>query len=387
MASGKSVLYTCHMASPLRAATQADAATALGVALEEVAAVATVKHPPVRSRSAAATEFAITLTDGATALVVIEARAHPGPAECRALVDELSKRHDRSRVRPIVVADRLTRESREVLAGAGISFLDRRGRLVLTIGTRTIEADVSPTPRHSTSMSRSAVRGVSGLSAALGALLSPDEPFGVRETARAAALSHTAISQARGQLRDAHLLNGRFGPVLPELFEAVVATWDWPTVVESLLPAPSDRLVDAAGAAFDGPFYEDLRALAAAVKDTPEVHGGHDPHAGWSLAGTHAAAAYGADVIVGAEAPTSWIVPSDRFLIATRLEAASGANKAHARLLAAPCPLVVRLRRPGPDRTALAHPLVVAIELARDPGRGREILESFEPEGVPVVWR
>jgi len=375
------------MTTPRHAAREADAAAALTAALDEVATVAAVEHQPRESRDGTTADLAVNLADGTKALLAIKARAHPGPAECRVLVDKLSKRHDRSRVLPIVVADRLTREARGVLSGAGVSFLDRRGRLVLTIGNRTIEADVSPAPRHSTSMGRSALRSVSGLSAALAALLSPEEPFGVRETARAAALSHTAISQARAKLRDAHFLDGRFRPVLPELFEAVVATWDWPTAIDTTLPARSARLLEAAGAVLDGPFYEDLHALADAVKQAGEVEAGRDPHAGWSLVGTHAAAAYGADVIVGADAPTSWVVPVDRFLTATYIETASGANGEHARLLAAPCPLVVRLRRKGLDHTALAHPLVVAIELGRDPGRGREILESFEPEGVPVVWR
>ncbi len=31
--------------------------------------------------------------------------------------------------------------------------------------------------------------------------------------------------------------------------------------------------------------------------------------------------------------------------------------------------------------------MAAAVELAQDPSRGREILETFEPEGVSVVWR
>ena len=54
-----------------------------------------------------------------------------------------------------------------------------------------------------------------------------------------------------------------------------------------------------------------------------------------------------------------------------------------------PTPLVVTRRIPPTSGSApwpLAHPVFIALELARDPGRGREILEQWHPEGITRVW-
>lgn len=382
LASGKSVLYTCHMAHRAHGAG-ADAEIALGSALEELDSI--MRVAPEQGPH----DLTATLPTGETVRIQVVARSHFTVAECEALIRRLSQGGGHGL--PVVVSDELTSHVRRMLTEAGISFFDRQGRVVLVLPHRTIEADVRPAPRPKGSHGGGPVRGVSGLSAALAALLSPEEPYGVRETARASALSHTAISQARAKLREALLLDDRFRPVLPDLFEATVAAWEWPSVVETRLPRLQDRLVVAAGAAWDGPYYASVAELSETVKEGvgESADEGHrwDRHAGWAVTGTQAAAAYGADVAVGIDAPVELIVPQDRYLTATRLESQGGTRDRPARLLAAPCRLAVRLRHRVPNGTARAHPLVIAIHMAKDPGRGREVLEAFEPPGVAVVWR
>lgn len=380
------MLYTFHMARYRAHHAGADTEAALRAALEEVDSIAAVA--PIHGSH----DLAVTLSTGETVHIEAIARSHLTVADGEALIRRLREDGGDDQTLQVVVADELPSQTRRLLINAGVSFLDRGGRLALVLPHRTIEADVNRAPRPKRVQGVGPVRGSSGLSAALAALLSPAEPHGVRETARASALSHTAISQARSQLRDALLLDGRFRPVLPELFEATAAAWQWPSVIEARLPPPHDRLIVAAGAQWEGPYYESVEAVSEAVKEDTGEHlddvQERDRHAGWAMAGTHTAGAYGADVAVGVEAPTEWIVPQDRYLTASRLESQSRTHdRRPVRLLAAPCRLAVRLRRRAPDGTARAHPLVIALQLAADPGRGREILETFEPPGVRVVWR
>jgi hypothetical protein len=54
-----------------------------------------------------------------------------------------------------------------------------------------------------------------------------------------------------------------------------------------------------------------------------------------------------------------------------------------------PTSLVARVRRPGRPGSrgfALVHPVAVALDLAQDPGRGREILDQWTPEDCTRVW-
>jgi hypothetical protein len=67
-----------------------------------------------------------------------------------------------------------------------------------------------------------------------------------------------------------------------------------------------------------------------------------------------------------------------------RLGASEGDRAAT--LALAPTPLVAIWARPG-GGWSLPHPVFAALDLARDPGRGREILDRWNPEGVDVVWR
>ncbi len=52
----------------------------------------------------------------------------------------------------------------------------------------------------------------------------------------------------------------------------------------------------------------------------------------------------------------------------------------------APAPVVCARRLSGRGRWPLAHPVVVALDLAVDLGRGSEALEAWYPEDIERVW-
>ena len=52
----------------------------------------------------------------------------------------------------------------------------------------------------------------------------------------------------------------------------------------------------------------------------------------------------------------------------------------------APAPAVCARRYHGRGPWPLVHPLVAALDLAVDPGRGGEALEAWHPEDVERVW-
>lgn len=358
--------------------------SAASTLVEAIAQLASVAGADVADSSDGGSHLVVHLADGRRVLFDIAARAHPETHEIGSLVRARADGGNNV----ILVADRLTAAARREVVQRGASFFDRRGRIVLVLDGRTIEADVEPADRPKRRVGGSAIRGVSGLSLAFASLLRVDEAARVNQVARASGLTGAAISQARTKLRAAHLLDDRYRPIVPDLFDALVQAWHWPAEVEGRIPNWNDRLAAAAGAQVDGPFLANIGALDDAIRlADPTLR---DGLAGWALTGTHAAAAYGASAVIGSAAPLQVIVPEDRFLAATKVAnnpAMSAVDSRPARLLAAPTALAVRLRRRSADGVPLAHPLVVAVDLARDPARGREILATFDPPGVDVVWR
>lgn len=322
-------------------------------------------------------DFVITTVDGDEYRFDVFGRSHPTAAEIPATDPER---------RCLVVADRLTVETRRELQRRRISYFDRRGKLVLVLDGRTIEADVASLDRPHRRALAGPVRGVSGISLAYACLLTPRRIVRGAPVARAAGLTAAAISQARAKLRDAHLLDDHGLPVLPDLFDELVRAWHWPAVTATVLPSWDDPLLAAAGACVEGPWIDSLDELDHVLRRDRRAPVGVTA---WAASGPQAAAAYGAPIMVGEYAPLQVIVPAERFRIATAAAAAAAQRGATrpAQLTAAPTPLAVQLRRRGDDGTPLAHPLTVALDLALDPGRGREMLRSFRPTGVEHVWR
>ena len=113
---------------------------------------------------------------------------------------------------------------------------------------------------------------------------------------------------------------------------------------------------------------------------------------GWALTDSAAAVAYGAPVVIRSDQALDFFV-ADQSVIRraiTLLGAAASTSQARATVRNAPVPAIVQ-RRIRLESSAvdwpLAHPLFVALDLAQDLGRGREILEAWTPDDRWIrVW-
>jgi hypothetical protein len=106
----------------------------------------------------------------------------------------------------------------------------------------------------------------------------------------------------------------------------------------------------------------------------------------WVLAGDQAAASLGAPVVNLDPRPTLWAPDPVTLRRAERRLGRAAEHDRVATLALAPTELVTSTAAPA-SPWALPHPVFAALDLARDRGRGREILDAWEPQGVVVVWR
>lgn len=103
-----------------------------------------------------------------------------------------------------------------------------------------------------------------------------------------------------------------------------------------------------------------------------------------------AAELYGAPIVRGPDSPFDLYL--DGVVAISRLKRRLGEAHLTERAVGVrsfPVGLVARTRqpgRPGSRGFALVHPLVVALDLAQDRGRGVEVLNGWAPEGFPRVW-
>jgi len=112
---------------------------------------------------------------------------------------------------------------------------------------------------------------------------------------------------------------------------------------------------------------------------------------GWAATDTLAAAAYGAPVAARADHAPDFYIPDAATMrrAVQLLGGAATASAAGATIAVAPVPAVCGQRidpltlDAGRGGWPLAHPLFVALDLARDPGRGSEILKVWTP---PKPW-
>jgi DNA-binding transcriptional ArsR family regulator len=192
------------------------------------------------------------------------------------------------------------------------------------------------------------IRGRAGIAYAAALLCAPDDPPSMRSVAASVGMSPQSVSNAATQLLEAGLLEADRRPIVPELFWALAAVW--------------------------------RSGHEVAVASVPE---GGD----WVLGGDGAAAALGAPVVHLDDRPT--LLTADTVTLRRaerRLGRASNDGERAATIALAPTPLVVTTATPH-DPWPLPHPVFAALDLARDRGRGREILDGWTPEGATVVWR
>jgi hypothetical protein len=268
----------------------------------------------------------------------------------------------------VLVADRITAEARQLLNEGGRSWLDLRGHLHLVGPGLFVDADVpSMTDEREV---RRVFGGSVAVEVAAHLLLNPDTPAAVRQIAEALGRAPSSVSTALSSLRDAAFIGARGRPIVPDLFWALAEHWRPHSVDLDSLPIPSSPGI-----------LESLRL------------GLHDPaEPGWALTDTVAAAAYGAPVAIRSDHPRDFYVPDAAALRrAVRVlgRADDRASRA-ATVRAAPVPMACtnRVDVPSPENEhwPVTRPLFVALDLARDPGRGREVLDGWTPVGWPRVW-
>lgn len=261
----------------------------------------------------------------------------------------------------MLVADRITSDARERLNEAGWSWLDRRGRLHLTAPGVRIDADVPPDARlPSSPTGRDPITGPGGLAVAYWLCEHPGQAVSPTGLAPILGFAPSTVSTANRRLVDAGLVGDDGAGLYPELFWELATVWR------------PDRVWLAA--------------------EPPPPKPSADPRAPrWCRAGTAAAAAYGAAVVSAGDGPVELYVsgPVELDIARRRFHAATPGSGA-ASVAVAP---VRAVTAPPDDGTEVpivggwpaAPVLAVALDLAQDRARGRQILDEWEVDGV--VWR
>lgn len=262
---------------------------------------------------------------------------------------------------PALVANKITSDARSVLSEAGWSWLDRRGRLHLRGPGVLVEVDV-PTEQEAKGAHSPAnlIAGRSGLAVAYWLCAHPSGRLSPTGDRHELALAPSSISTVVGRLRGAGLVHAEGTGIFPELFWELAEVWESP------------------------------RTWLAGVPD-PAGHSGPDPESGsWRRTGTEVAAALGAPVVTGGDGPVDLYVGGPvEVSIAVRRHGVAQPGTGVASLRVAPVRAVVT--SPLDSEVAdvggwLPAPrLAVALDLAQDRARGREILDDWSPPDA--VWQ
>ncbi|HEY6798907.1 MAG TPA: helix-turn-helix domain-containing protein [Kineosporiaceae bacterium] len=263
----------------------------------------------------------------------------------------------------LVVGDRVTETARTLLISGRAGYYDLRGRLALRTDRVVIDAAIQPANERAARTS--ALSGKAGLEVATALLMEPERGVAVRELARELGRSASTVSDVLAVLRRDGLIDAGNAIADARLFWQVADRWTASPAYLARLPSPGDAGRTA--------------PLRLGLDDV-------EHEAGWALADSVAAAAFGAPVVVRSGQLLDFYV-SDQVVVrraTTLLGAASSISDARAAVRVAPVPAVCRRRvnlDTNPTLWPLAHPLFVALDLARDVGRGREILDAWTPQG------
>lgn len=297
--------------------------------------------------------------DGRTLALRVVARSDLRPVHADSL-----PMLDRETHAGIVVADRIAERSREILRERGWGWLDRRrGALRVWAPGLRIDAAIAPTVAREAPTAAPNAFTPSGRTLVLWLLTHPEEHASPRALHRELGISASQVSMLLGALKADALLRKDRRPLLPELFWALAEQWRPTRQAVVSLPTPAE--LGAAG---------QVRADR------------------WVMTDTRAALAYGAPVTRSAEHPPDLYVPDARALAWSMARAVRAPewSQRTATVAVAPTPLACdpRLRSAG-DPWPLAHPVVVALDLAADRAGGREMLDHWQPgegSGITRVW-
>jgi len=269
----------------------------------------------------------------------------------------------------LVVADRVTAPARRLLSRPGLGYLDLRGHLALRTDQVVVDTDI--TPVRGRAARQSALSGRAGLEVATALLLRPERTGAVRELARELGRAPSTVSDVLGALRRDGLLDAGGTVEGTDLFWEVAEHWPTQRTGLARMPSPDDVGVVAA-----------LRlGLSTAGQE-----------AGWALTDSAAAVAYGAPLAFRSGQVHDFFVPDPAVVrrATTLLGSVAPGSPASATVRVATVPAAAMLRAgrtDDPTEWPLAHPLFVALDLAQDAGRGREVLEAWTPDGGwPRAW-
>jgi DNA-binding transcriptional ArsR family regulator len=270
----------------------------------------------------------------------------------------------------LVVGDRVTETARRLLIEHRAGYYDLRGHLALRSANIVIDADVEPVSEHAERTH--ALSGMAGLEVATALLAEPTAGAAVRELARRLGRSASTVSEVLSALRGAGLVDDRHRVEGTELFWQVADRWPAKRAYLAQLPMPGG----------DATITQPLRLGLDDAENT----------VGWALTDSAAAAVYGAPLAVRTGQLLDFYVPDQVTLrrATMLLSTASSQSQARCAVRVAPvravCSHRVDLVR-NPFGWPLAHPVFVALDLAQDTGRGREILGAWTPaERWARVW-
>ena len=296
------------------------------------------------------------MIDGVSVEVDVERKAVMTPTMARGL------RSPPKGVLGVVVADRISDEARRELAARGWGWVDRRGHVRVWSEGLRIATDIEPLKRTPANARFGSVFPPVGIEVSLALLKEPERDWTVKDLAAALNRARSGVSERLSALREAGLVDRRNRPMLPELFWELVEPWSEPPFGLSSFPG------------LDGPF-EDLSWLR--VTD-------------WVLTDTQAALFLGAPVLASSEGPPDFYVPEPSIVdvAISHLGPSRGAPAATVRASRYTGVNESQPFRMTPSGLRVAHPVIVALDLAHDRARGREIVEAWDPSplGVQRVW-
>ncbi len=270
----------------------------------------------------------------------------------------------------LVVGDRVTGTARRLLIAHRAGYYDLRGHLALRSANVVIDADVEPVTGRTERAH--ALSGDAGLEVATALLMEPATGVPVRELARRLGRSASTVSEVLAALRREGVVDDRHRVEGTELFWQVADRWPTARIYLARSPVPGD-------------FAAITKPLRLGLDDAENT-------IGWALTDSAAAVAYGAPLAVRTGQLLDFYVPDQVTprRATTLLGAASSRSQARCAVRVTPVPAVCSHRIDlvtNPFVWPLAHPVFVALDLAQDAGRGREILGAWTPpERWARVW-
>jgi hypothetical protein len=315
----------------------------------------------------------VTLPDGTELTIEVKSLARVTPAD----VDRITGAPLLRQGARVVVADQVTPAARDLLAAAGWGWLDRRGQLAIDVPNMVIETEVPALVQTEGKPIVPTLVSSVGLDVGVALLTDPGVRRSIRDLVAFTGRSLGAVHRAVAGLTSEGLVSSSSGLPLPEaLFWEAAARWRPQRVAISETPT-----------AFDAERTDQLQL------GLREVEGS----VGWAVADVAAANVYGAPAPIAGNAPPDFYVPDGRVVRVARSMYGEPTHPTDrgATVAVAPVAWVCQHRI---DAVVLGnhhpmlhfgfvHPVVAALDLASDAGRGREILRDWNPpEPYVRVW-